>query len=224
MDSIPVKRCTHCNREFPAASDYFHQSRSKHGGLHSWCKTCRSIAQTKPQATPIQLLLALDRDSIEIPLTRGCVTIVDIADADLANHKWIAAKSRTDTFYARRTIHVDKKPLCLHLHRVIFERVLGRPLLDSERVDHKDRNPLNNRRSNLRLATHAENIRNSRKHIDNRSGYRGVSWYTNYQKWKATIRVNGRPMHLGYFDNPEDAHEAYRKAAKEHYGEFANLD
>jgi len=89
-------------------------------------------------------------------------------------------------------------------------------------VDHIDGDRANNRIDNLRLATHAENMRNRQKPGKrNRSGATGVCWYIRDQKWSAQIKKNGRQIHLGYFTNKQDAIEARRLAEAKHFGEFA---
>lgn len=102
-------------------------------------------------------------------------------------------------------------------HRVVWLWMTG--AWPSKHLDHKDCNPSNNRWENLREATYRENRLNVRK--CGRSGLKGASWSTAGQRWKSSIRVNGRRIHLGYFDAAQDAHLAYVEAAKEHYGEFA---
>lgn len=91
-------------------------------------------------------------------------------------------------------------------------------------IDHKDRDQLNDQIDNLRTTTRSQNIANTRKSSRNTSGYKGVSrqWWRTRWKWKACIRVNGRLKCLGYFDDPEEAHEAYKKAAEQYFGEFAH--
>ena len=61
-----------------------------------------------------------------------------------------------------------------------------------------------------------------KKPSSNTSGYKGVSWYKRDRKWQAGIKVNGKFIYLGLFNDPKEAHEAYIKAAKKHFGEFAN--
>jgi hypothetical protein len=93
---------------------------------------------------------------IEIPLTKGKVAIVDEIDADLAKYRWFYRFSTSTNGYAG-----SGRPGMHHMHRVILERMLGRPLEKGEVCDHIDRNSINNSRSNLRVATHSENVRNS---------------------------------------------------------------
>lgn len=83
--------------------------------------------------------------------------------------------------------------------------------LPSAHIDHADGISSNNRWANLRLATPSQNLRNARLRSDNKSGFKGVCRYKG--RWLAQIQTNGKCRHLGMFDNPEDAHAAYMKAA-----------
>ena len=92
-------------------------------------------------------------------------------------------------------------------------------------VDHINHNGLDNRKVNLRLATHAENIRNARRpKINKSSKYRGVCYSKHNKKWRATILVNHKKKHLGYFRDEKEAGKAYDKAAKLYYKDFAILN
>ncbi|MGE0038076.1 MAG: HNH endonuclease [Xanthobacteraceae bacterium] len=90
-----------------------------------------------------------------------------------------------------------------------------------EHVDHINGIRSDNRFVNLRLATNSENARNSRRRINNACGYKGVHYKKRLKKFVAQIRVAGRVFHLGVFRTADEAHAAYCKAAKEHFGEFA---
>lgn len=87
-------------------------------------------------------------------------------------------------------------------------------------VDHEDGDSLNNRFANLRVATRWENLSNRGKTRANTSGFKGVRPHRN--KWVARIGHKGRYRHLGTFDTPEQAAEAYAAAAREIHGEFAS--
>lgn len=78
-------------------------------------------------------------------------------------------------------------------------------------IDHEDGDGLNNKISNLRLATHTENMHNKGRYRNNSSGHVGVHWYARYSKWCASGRHNDKRKTIGYFDNIEDAIAA-RKA------------
>ena len=88
--------------------------------------------------------------------------------------------------------------------------------------DHIDRNPLNNRRYNLRPATTVENNRNHRISKRNTSGIIGVGYYKAGNKWRAYIsNVEKKFISLGYYDNKEDAIKARLVAEKEIYKDFS---
>jgi len=151
------------------------------------------------------------------------VAVVSPEDSDLADFNWCAQPSK-HTVYGARAIRVPEgEPQTKQLlHRVILQRILDRPLESGECVDHRDGDGLNNRRENLRLASHAENIRNQRKPDNNTSGHKGACWRKDVRKWVAQIGIDGKLKHLGYFDNIEDAAAAYREAADKYHGNFAN--
>ncbi|PAQ03698.1 HNH endonuclease [Mesorhizobium mediterraneum] len=86
-------------------------------------------------------------------------------------------------------------------------------------IDHKDRDRANNKWGNLRPATVAENKANTKVRVDNATGLKGVN--KKRRRFAARIHISGQVLHLGVFDTAQDAHQAYLKAAKAHYGEFA---
>lgn len=95
-------------------------------------------------------------------------------------------------------------------------------LIIGKHVDHKDRNPLNNRRDNLRKATFRENSRNQSKSTKNTSGVVGVGWYPRYNKWRAYITTDkNKNITLGYFNNKDDAIRTRLIAEQKYFGEFA---
>lgn len=88
-----------------------------------------------------------------------------------------------------------------------------------DEVDHHNTISTDNRWENLRPATHLENNRNKEFAGLGTSGYLGASLHKHSGLWKATLRRKT----LGYFKTPQEAHEAYKKAARELYGEFAHI-
>jgi hypothetical protein len=91
-------------------------------------------------------------------------------------------------------------------------------------VDHKDRNPLNNCRINLRICIASQNLCNTTSAKNSTSKYLGVSWSSDSMKWMAQIVKNNKHFYLGRYKIEEDAALAYNKAAIEIHGEFANLN
>jgi hypothetical protein len=106
-----------------------------------------------------------------------------------------------------------------YAHRLAFLYMNGE--WPPQSVDHKDTNGLNNKWSNLRLATKAQNGANRGAQNSNRSGTKGVSFCVATGKWRADIKPAGKTINLGRFDSIERASEAYAAAAEKHYGEFA---
>lgn len=107
-------------------------------------------------------------------------------------------------------------------HRIIYTMMHG---VEPNVIDHINRDPSDNRISNLRSCTVAENSRNSVKRYSGTSQYRGVSWMKREKAWAARISIAGAGRKsIGSFANEEDAARAYDKAAAEHHGEFAVLN
>lgn len=156
----------------------------------------------------------------EIPLTRGLVALIDDEDyEELSQFSWYA----TGRGYAWRVL--PKVPGKKWYSRMGMHRqIMGLDPSDVRVVDHIDRNPLNNQRSNIRICTEAENYLNRKVLVTNTSGFKGVSWHKQYKKWRAQIQVNCKKTVIGFYDSPEDAHAAYCVAAKKMHGEFANTE
>ena len=89
-------------------------------------------------------------------------------------------------------------------------------------IDHINGVRNDNRLSNLRVASRAENSRNYRKQRKSKNRYKGVSYCSFYGKYVANIQANGKRKFLGYFADEEEARSVYVKAAKELHGEFAH--
>src|SRR6266851_357302 len=147
----------------------------------------------------------LDTSYRLIPLTQGQTAIVDEEDFDwLSQWNWLAQWSeKTKSFYAQH----HRNPV-MSMHRLI----LG--CSESEEGDHKDHNTLNNRRNNLRKCTGSQNCSNRRIRADNVSGFKGVYWKVEREKWVAQIKTGGVCRWLGYFDTAQEAAEVYDTAAK----------
>lgn len=97
-------------------------------------------------------------------------------------------------------------------------------VMPTKQVDHINGIRDDNRWANLRQATRSDNIANSKLRKDNKSGFKGVHWNESARKWRAHIRHKGKGYHLGSFDAPEEAYQAYCRAAREMFGEFARFE
>lgn len=149
-----------------------------------------------------------------IKLTKGQFVIVDDEDFEHLNQwKWFAFKDH-NSFYAHRR---DGNSI-VRMHRFLLS-----PKKD-EVVDHINRNGLDNRRENLRLCSHSENVRNSAKHIKSTSKFKGVYLPSGRDKWRAVIRINGKKKSLGTFASELEAAIAYNNAALKYFGKFAYLN
>lgn len=144
------------------------------------------------------------------------VALVDDEDYDrVSKFSWNAYKSRR-VWYALTSIgHTTYS-----MHRLVMKLWLGNPI----RCDHKDGNGLDNRKSNLRLATNAQNLMNKQLYLGSKSGFKGVTWAESAKKWCARIRCNKKLYSLGYFTNKVTAAQAYDRKARILFGEFANLN
>lgn len=110
-------------------------------------------------------------------------------------------------------------PVCpwqrtLYLHRLVLQPPKGVP------VDHINGDGLDNRKENLRLSSYSENSYNRRLPTHNTSGQKGVYWAKLQNKWHARIGVDGKRVHLGFFDSFEEACAVFQAAAQKYHGVF----
>lgn len=148
-----------------------------------------------------------DAVCVRIPLRRrdGSVAahaLVDAADAHVAELRWSFDRDG----YVVRKVWEGDKCRTVSLARVL----LGLKRGDSRKADHINRDKLDNRRGNLRVATDAESAQNKGSYRGSSSAYRGVYWHADSQKWKAAVRLNGRKHYLGAFDDEAEAAEVAR--------------
>jgi len=129
-------------------------------------------------------------------------------------HKWRLLKTGD---YKRVVAYYNKK--FLYLHRVILN--ISDPNI---LVDHINMNPLDNRKSNLRLSDKSSNGMNRPKNKNNRSGYKGVSYDPRQNRYAAELMVKGIRYRKSGFKTAKEAATYYNELAKKHHGEFAKLN
>lgn len=163
-------------------------------------------------------------ESMRIPLSQGKYAIVDSADFDMVSQfKWCYVSNGRG--YATRGITRRHKKtggkdehITIQMHRFILNAKPG------EFVDHISGDGLDNRRSNIRLVSNAENSRNRLLGKNNKSGFKGVHWDKYHGRFVVRIRVNGRSEYAGSSKLAEEAARIYDEAAIKHYGKFAKTN
>ncbi len=143
----------------------------------------------------------------------GKYTLVDDDDFErVIQHKWYLV------WHDNRYYVANNKRFKLHWF-----------ILNTKWIDHKDNNPLNNTKENLRPCNKSQNNMNMVKRIYNSkssSKFKGVYLHAKNKKWIAQINITGnaKPTYLGSFINELDAAKAYNNAAIIHFKEFAKLN
>ena len=155
----------------------------------------------------------------KIPLTQGQVAIVDADDYEfLMQWKWQAMRRkdrRNAPWYAVRTVRkAGQKNSLLQMASLIMK--------SSAKIDHANRNSLDNRKSNLRECTASQNAANRPVQSNNTSGHPGVSWDRKLKKWRAYITKDQVRIGLGFFVDLHSAILTRRAAARKLFGVFSN--
>jgi hypothetical protein len=154
----------------------------------------------------------------KIELSRGKFALVDDEDFDeLSKHQWYYHHQG----YALRNFRKDNgKQGKIYMHRAVLNPEEG---VDT---DHINRDKLDNRRGNLRVATRSQNCINQKKRSDgNLSKYKGVTYKAaGKRRWCAQLRKKGEKALIKWFFTEEGAGLAYNVMAKRYFGEYANLN
>jgi hypothetical protein len=154
-------------------------------------------------------------DARRIMLTQAMFAIVDAVDFGwITKFRWCVHRSNDGHRWYAVTRANNRIVL---MHRMIIGAPAG---VD---VDHANGNGLDNRRTNLRICTRTENLRNMRPRGGS-SRFKGVYWNKRDEVWRAYIDVNKRRLSLGSYHHEFDAARAYDSAALKHFGAFARLN
>ena len=197
-----IKTCEGCGQSF--------KKHPKRGDKQRFCTHACSIAH----AAQLRRMVAVPPTTIPntrwIPLTQGKFALVDERDFEmLSKFMWhLDGKSYVATKINRQQIK---------MHSMIIGRSSHK-----HPIDHRNRNPLDNRRKNLRVVTGGQNRVNSKINDNNTSGFKGVHRCAG--GWVARIGYNDQRLYLGYFQDPELAARAYDDAARKLFGDAAKLN
>jgi len=163
--------------------------------------------------------ILLDENTLEMTVTQGQKTCVDVSDMALFDeNRWNARKGKSNKFYVRSTMPtVNGKQKNILLHRVIMG--ITDPKIE---VDHIDGDTLNNRRSNLRIATHSENQRNQVAYKTSKTGIKNIAWHKREKKYRVQIQTDGKQKTYGSFHTIEEAIKLRDELLPLLHGEFAN--
>lgn len=168
--------------------------------------------------------MSAEQSTASIPLRARDGSIRAYAIVDVEDYEWASQHTwHWSHGYARRTVYLPgpdgrRRKCSFSLHGELL------PAPPGKEVDHENRNRLDNRRSNLRLVSHAQNMLNGPVQSNNTSGFRGVSLYKRTGRYLAQVAVNGGFVHCGYHATAEQAARAYDQAVLKHHGEHAQLN
>lgn len=149
----------------------------------------------------------------QIKLTNNKVALIDSEDYKLVSkYKWYCSNN-CGKLYA-----VNKNKKVLYMHRLIISAPKG------YEVDHINGDGLDNRKSNLRLCSSSQNKYNQKISTINTSGFKGVTWNKNRNKWQSQIGCGKKYKYLGLFKDKHAAAKAYNEEASKLFGKFARVN
>lgn len=153
-----------------------------------------------------------------IRLTQGKFAVIDEEDYERINqYNWWVYKGKY-TDYAVGSVIIDGMRRVIRMHQFVISGSFSE-------VDHMNSNGLHNYKSNLRGATKSQNMMNQQVQLRNKSSkHKGVSWNKGIDRFTSYITHNRKRMHIGCFDNEDEAALSYNAKAIELFGEFARLN
>lgn len=158
---------------------------------------------------------------IKIPLSKGYFALISDCDKKrILQFKWHVQIKRSNYILVVRSVYSETGIQSVQKMSRFIMNITDKKMI----VDHRNGNPLDNRRCNLRLTTSQQNSWNSKRPKNNKSGYKGVSFSSTMKKWRARIHVNKKEIPLGYFDSVIEAAIAYNKGALKYFGKYARVN
>lgn len=160
---------------------------------------------------------------MEIELTQGYKTIIDDEDYEkIKDYNWVAHKSQNRVIACTRIMNNGKR-IRIQMHRFLLN-ISDKNII----IDHINRNPLDNRKCNLRICTYQQNAHNRGKQSKKcKSIYKGVYFRNSpnrKKQWQARITIGNKKIRLGCYYTEKEAAEAYDKGALKYFKEFAYLN
>ena len=147
-------------------------------------------------------------------LSTGNKFYIDIKDYDLIkDYYWSESKNHYVVHYSK-----EQTSKYMYMHRILFKDIKPFP---QNVVDHINHNTLDNRRCNLRVVTQMENMKNQKIRTTNKTGVTGVTYRPDMNKWEVTIGVNYCTIHVGIFENFDEAVEARKQAENKYFKEYS---
>jgi len=140
----------------------------------------------------------------KISLTRGMFALVDDEDYEwLSQWKWYALRTRKNCFYVAR----QKNGKTVLMHREILN------LKKDQKIQghHKNHNTLDNRRKNLEIVNNRENNSNKKYHSKHGVGIEKKKDIRRQKPFRASVEINGKAKHIGYFTTAKKAQEARKE-------------
>lgn len=202
--------CLGCNIEYEKILQDILRETSKQ------CKEC-----TNPKRFISNVYVKNESVYIEINDTKENKVYVGYADLKFYDYlnklNYGLVFSSNNRPYIRITSGLKCEFKIKSLHRYVCFLEYGYNHIENKIIDHKNRDTLNNTISNLNIVTALENTQNHSIRKDNTSSVTGVVWNKKSSKWYAVINVNNKNVHLGSFDNFEDAVNSRKRAEHKYY-------
>lgn len=200
-----MKKCSVCNKECKTLKRGMCEKHYRQFMKYGECKRTKYDPNEIVEYEDYAEIILYDKHCEEIARA-----LIDLDDVDnVKEYKWCI-----DAYGYVRGGSTKK----IQLHRFIMN------CPDGKVVDHINHNPLDNRKSNLRICTKQQNEMNISIRSHNTSGITGVSIHKQTNKWRAYIEYNQKYIHLGLFNTKEEAIEARKQAEIEYFGEYRNKE